>query len=233
MIDLNFITTFYFLLLILSHIFVSFFENLNILVDFFHRKNCKNLHEFAPVASSDNLLFEATINKNIQDSKFFYHNNSSVSFHFLYGVIKGMLFIEHFMKNDTKWVNITFVWIYRFALSVMKIYFRGHCVRSSAFFTKNSQFRTYRFSEPEIGNLYKGVLYENVFKFEISVNDFFLVKVVHSFNNLLEIVNLLLLSNLSKLISQVAITKFESNIADLIFVPKVIELNDIRWPRIH
>lgn len=102
MIDLNFITTFYFLLLILSHIFVSFFENLNILVDFFHRKNCKNLHEFAPVASSDNLLFEATINKNIQDSKFFYHNNSSVSFHFLYGVIKGMLFIEHFMKNDTK-----------------------------------------------------------------------------------------------------------------------------------
>ncbi len=81
----------------LKKVFISFFECLNILMRFFHHKQCKNLHKLTPIASSGNLLFKTTVNEDIQNSVFFKYSDSLVVSHLLSGIVKRMSIIEHLM----------------------------------------------------------------------------------------------------------------------------------------
>jgi hypothetical protein len=74
-----------------------FSEDFKLLIISFHFMESKNLHELIPIAPSNNLLFQSTINENIQNSKLLINSYPLIGPHFFNGVVIGMLIIEHFM----------------------------------------------------------------------------------------------------------------------------------------
>lgn len=189
---------------------------------FFHCEKSKNLHKLIPVTSPGNLLLQTSINKNIKDSKLLNKINSLIIFHFLGWIIKRMSVVQHLMKNNSNRVYVTLMGINGFTLTLMKVYLWSHSVRSSAFFTKNCQFRSDRLSKSKVWNLYCVVLEKNILEFKISVNDIFLVQIIYALNYLFKVSNFLLNSCLIQCIPQISFTKFQGNVAVLIKTPKVI-----------
>lgn len=133
---------------------------------------------------------------------------SLVIFHLEGTVIKRVFKIKHLVQDHTQWIDITFMRINGLSLAIMKINLRGHGIGSSAFLTKNCQFRANGLSEPKIRYLDSIVLKQDVLKLEIPVNDVLFVEIVHSLDDLLKIANIFLNRCLAQSFPQITITKF-------------------------
>lgn len=138
-----------------------------------------------------------------------------------------MFVVKHLMQNHSQRVDVTFVCVDGFSLSVVEENLRSHSVGGATFLTEDGQFRSNRFSKAKIGDFDCAIFEENVLKLEVPVNDVFLVEVVHSLYDLIKVVYFLIDVNIWKGFPQISIAKFQSNVVLLFMVPELVQSDDV------